>query len=221
ILRSHLEAWAEIHSVERQTVVLPRTRRTAIAFDSKPVPEGGLRRGIRGWLLRLIPRQNRFLYTYRITYTRGYRVHDEGALAETLAFFVAARAGAALARSVPREEAPLFVPNWIPIRAEVFGALLRRVFGPHGIEDGAVESNRASETKDSLQRDASLLAHLVHAPVREILRIVNEELFPRLVDRVPLMPRNDVPPPVDPGPPPAEPEPPRLVPGTTRLWEEL
>ena len=221
LLRQHLEPWAEIHSIERQTIVLPWKRGTAIAFEPTPVPPKGLRRGLRDRLLRLIPSQNLFLYTYSVTYTRGYRTRDEAALAEGLAFFVAARANAALAASVPREEAPLFVPNWIPIPPEVFAALLARFLGSRGTEQGSLESNNASETKDTLQRKESLRAHLAHSLARDILRIVNEELFPRLVERVPLMARNDVPAPVDPGPPPAEPEPPRLVPGTTRFWEEL
>jgi len=221
ILREYLEPWVQVHSAARQTILLPWKRATAIAFDPKAVPAGGLRRGLAGWLLRLVPRANRFLYTYRVTYTRGHRVRDEDRLAQAIAFFVAERAYASLTAAVPREEAPLFVPNWIPIPPEVFGAILARVLGPRGMEEGALESNNPAETRESLERDPSLRLHLELAPAREILRIVNEELFPRLFDRVPLMPRNDVPAPVDPGPPPAEPEPPRLVPSTTRLWEEL
>ncbi len=221
ILRRHLEPWVQVHAATRQTVVLPRKRGTAIAFEPTSVPQKGLRRGLGGWILRLVPRHNRFLYTYRVSYTRGQRVRDEEELARAIAFFVAERANASLAAAVPREDRPLFVPGWIPIPPEVFAALLARVLGPRGMEEGALESNNPSETKESLERDPSLRLHLELAPAREILRIVNEELFPRLVERVPLMPRNDVPPPVDPGPPPAEPEPPRLVPGTTRLWEEL
>jgi hypothetical protein len=221
ILRRHLEPWVQVHAATRQTVVLPRKRGTAIAFEPKSVPAKGLRRGLGGWILRLVPRHNRFLYTYRVSYTRGQRVRDEEELARAIAFFVAERANASLAAAVPREDRPLFVPGWIPIPPEVFAALLARVLGPRGMEEGALESNNPSETKESLERDPSLRLHLELAPAREIIRIVNEELFPRLVERVPLMPRNDVAPPVDPGPPPAEPEPPRLVPGTTRLWEEL
>ncbi len=221
ILRQHLEPWVQVHSASRQTIVLPRKRGTAIAFDPKPVPQRGLRRGLGGWLLRLVPRHNRFLYTYRVTYTRGQRVRDEAGLAEAIAYFVAERANASLAAATPKEEAPLFVPGWIPIPPQVFAALLQRVLAPRGMEEGALESNSPDETTETLARDPSLRLHLELAPAREILRIVNEELFPRFVDRVPLMARHDVAPPVDPGPPPAEPEPPRLVPNTTRLWEEL
>lgn len=221
LLRQHLKPWIEVLSAERQTIVLPRKNATAIAFEPKPVPTGGLRRGLRGWLLRFVPRTNKFLYTYRVTYRRGYRVHDEKALAEALALFVAERANASLASATPKQDLPLFVPGWIPIPPEVFAALLGRFLGPGTPEVGALESNNPSETKESLEQEPSLRSHLEHSPARDILRAVNQELFPRLVARVPLMPRNDVPPPVDPGPPPAEPEPPRVVPGSTRMWEEL
>jgi len=220
-LRQHVEPEVEVHSALRQTKVLPGTRSAAIAFEAKQVPPGGLGRGLRDHLLRLVPRANRFLYTYQISYTRSFRAQNEVSLVGELTLFFGLAANAALAAKVPREEAPLFPHDWLPLPPELFGALLRRLFAPHGPEQGALESNDAAESKDSLCANESLRTHLLHVLARELLRLANDELLPRMVDRIPVVPRDEVGEPLDPGPPPPEPEPPRLVPGTARFWEEL
>lgn len=221
LLAAYLEPWAEIHSIERQAMLLPRKRATAIAFRPKAVPPQGLRRGLLDRFLDFVPRTNRFLYTYRVTYTGRFHVRDAVGCTEALAIFAATHAQAALAPFVPREEAPLFPPNWIPLPPEVFAVLVSRLLAARATEQGSIESNNAAESKDTLQQNVGLRGHIQRSLARDLIRVVNAELLPSLVDQIPVLSRNEAPPPVEPGSVPKEPEPPRLVPGTTRLWEEL
>jgi hypothetical protein len=221
LLRQYSEPSPEIHSVERQTIVLPRKQGTAIAFEAEAVPTEGLGRGLRDRLLGLVPRANRFLYAYRIDYTRAYRIRDDAACAEALATFICRRAEIALAESVPNDEKPLFPIGWMPPLPHIFEELLLELRASRDAEQGTIESNNAGETKDTLSRNEALRGNLERDLAGNILRMVNTLFFPKFVDRVPVLPRIIVPVPVDPGPVPEEPEQPRLMPGTTRLWEEL